>query len=69
MYRNFESLCCAPKLTSVVGKQNRTPKQTNSLKEKEIRFVVTRGRVGVGVGKLDEGGQKVRTSNYKIHKY
>ena len=24
---------------------------------------------GVGHGKLDEGGQKVKTSSYKMHKY
>ena len=33
--------------------------------EKEIRFVVTRGR-GWGEWELDEGGQKVQTGSYKI---
>ena len=41
--------------------------KTNKLTE-EIRFVVTRGR-GWGKAKLDEGGQKVQTSSYKINKY
>ena len=40
-------------------------KHTN---KKEIRFVGTRGR-GLGKGKLDEGGQGVQTSSYKISKY
>ena len=34
--------------------------------EKEIIFGVTRGR-GWGEGELDEGGQKVQTSSYKIN--
>ena len=37
--------------------------------EKEIRFVFTRGGVGVevlGEGELNEVSQKVQTSNYKI---
>ena len=45
--------------------------KTNKLIEKEVRFVVTRGR-GWGRGwgvELDEGGPKVQTSNYKINKY
>ena len=32
--------------------------------EKEIRFVITRGRGG---GELDEGGQKGQTSGYEIN--
>ena len=42
--------------------------KTNRLTEKEIRFVATRCG-GVGDGELDEGSQKVQTSNYKINKY
>ena len=38
--------------------------------EKEIRFVVTRGGGGGGgEQELDEGGQKVPTSSYKIDEY
>ena len=36
--------------------------------EKEIRLVVTKGK-GAGVGELEEGGQKVHISSYKINKY
>ena len=36
--------------------------------EKEIRFVVTRGR-GCGEEELEKGSQKVQISNYKINKY
>ena len=46
---------------------NYTPK-TNKLREKEIRCVVTRGR-SQGEGELDEGGQRVQTSSYKINMY
>ena len=35
--------------------------------EKEMGFVVTRGRM-LGVGELDEGVQKIQTSSYKINK-
>jgi len=52
MYRNVESLCCVTE-TDIVLQVNYTSKiyeQTNS--EKEIRFVVTRGR-GVGQKELD----------------
>ena len=42
-------------------------KRTNKLIEKEIRFVVIRGG-GCEVGELDEGGQKVQTSRYKVNK-
>ena len=37
-------------------------------KEKEIRFVVTRGGERGG-GLLDKGSQKVQTSSYKVNKY
>ena len=40
-------------------------KQISKLIEKESRFVLTGGRGGVG--KLNEGGQKVQTSNYSIN--
>ena len=40
----------------------------NKLIEKEIRFVVTRGGWWEQE-ELDEGCQKVQTSNYKIYKY
>ena len=36
------------------------------LVEKEIRYVITRGKLGSG---LEEGGQKVQTSSYKMNKY
>ena len=48
--------------------QQQTNKETNKLIEKEIRFVVTRGS-GEGKGELDEGGQEVQSSSYKINKY
>ena len=38
------------------------------LTEKEIRFVVITG-CGVGEVKLEEGGQKIQTSGYKINNY
>ena len=40
----------------------------NKLIEKEIKLVATRGR-GWRDGELNEGGQKVQTSSYKINKY
>lgn len=43
-------------------------KQRNKLTEKEVRSVVTSGQ-GQRDGELDEGGQKVQTSSYKINKY
>ena len=45
-------------------------KQTNKCTEKEIRFVVIRGRSGCGGQglELNEGGETVQTSNYKINK-
>ena len=52
MYRNVESLCCVTE-TDIVLQVNYTSKiyqQTNS--EKEIRFVVNRGR-DVGKKELD----------------
>ena len=58
MYRNVKSLCCVTE-TDVVLQVNYTSKtyeQTNS--EKEIRFVVTRGR-GVGKKELDVGNLPV----------
>ena len=52
--------------TKIVKKRQRRTLQTNS--EKEIRFMVIRGK-GEGEGELDEGNQKVKTSSYKINKY
>ena len=43
-------------------------KQINKLIEKEIKSVATRGG-GWGGKELNEGGQKVQTSSYKINKY
>lgn len=40
----------------------------NKFIEKEIRLVLTRGK-GWWDGELDEGGQKVQISSYKINKY
>ena len=60
MYRNIKSLCCAPRIDSVVG-QLYTSK-ANSQK-KEIRFV----EVGPGEeGELGEDCQKVQTSSCEI---
>ena len=63
MYRSIISPCCVPG-TNLVLLVNYTSK-TNKPIEKEIRFVVTRGR-GWEEGELDEGGQKVTTCSYKI---
>ena len=45
------------------------PKTNKTNSENKIRFVVTRdkGEVG-GVGEMDEGGQELLTSSYKINK-
>jgi len=40
--------------------------KTNKDREKEIRFVITRGR---GLGGRAAWSQKIRTSNYEIKKY
>ena len=42
-------------------------KQTNKLIGKEITFVVIRGK-GWGQRELDEGGQKVYISSFKVNK-
>ena len=61
MYRNIESLCCAPGNNTVVQLCFE-----NIFIEKEIRFLVTTGG-GWGQGELDEGSQKVQTFSYKIN--
>ena len=61
IYRNIQSLCCAPETNSVVG-QVYFKRQTNKLIEKEIRFVVTRRH-----GELDESSQNVQTPSFKIN--
>ena len=70
MCGDVESLCCTPASdmvlqVSYISETNK--QQTHKLIEKEIRFVVIRGR-GLGEG-LDEGGQQVQTSSYKKNKY
>ena len=60
MSRNIQSLCCAPG-THIVLKVNYTS-EANKPTEKEIRFVVTRGR-GWGREELDEDRQKVQVSS------
>ena len=64
MYRNIKSPCCAP-VTNVVLQVNYTSE--NKLIEKEIRFVVARGKAW-GDWELDEGGQNVQTSSYQINR-
>ena len=64
MYRNIESLCCVTGTNSVVGQLYFKNKQTKELIEKDVKFVVTRGR-GQGEGKLDEGSKEVQISSYK----
>lgn len=55
-------------LTSCCRSIIRQKQKTNKLPEKEIILAVTRGGES-GKAKLDEGDQKVQTSNYKINKY
>ena len=70
MYRNIKSLCCLIETTqscrSVII-QTPTNQLTKKLTEKEIRLVVTRDG-GWEKGELDEGGQKVQTSSYKMNR-
>ena len=47
-------------------KKKKPNKQIDKLLEKEIRFVITRGSGG-WKQELDEGDQKIQTSNYKIN--
>ena len=56
MYRNLKSLCSAPGTNIMLSiiLQN----QINKLIEKEISFLVTRGR-GWGDGEFDESSQKL----------
>ena len=68
MYRNIESLCCSSGSNIVLYRSNIPQKQTNILIEKEIRLMVTRSKIW-GEAELDEGGQKVQTSSYKLNKY
>ena len=46
MYRNIKSLCCTPVNNIVLQVNYTSNKQTNEFIEKEIRFVVTRGKGG-----------------------
>ena len=60
MYRNIESLFYIPGTNT--GLYVHYTSKTNS--EKEIRFVVLRGR-SCGEGELDEGSEEEQTSSYK----
>ena len=66
MHRNIKSLGYVLG-TNIVLQINYTSK-TNKLIEKEVRFVVTRGRYW-GEGGLDKSSQKLQTTNYKISMY
>ena len=61
-------MLCTRNLHSVVAQLYFQNKQTDKLIGKEIRFVVTWGKVW-GEVELYEGSQKVQTSSYKINKY
>ena len=67
MYRNIKPLCCVPG-TNIVLQVYYTPKtkQTNSQKKRSDLWLP---EAGGGQGELDEGGQKVQTSSYKINTY
>ena len=65
MYRNTKPLCCVTG-TNVLFQVNYTS-ETNKLIE-ENRLVVGRGEE-LGEGELDEGDQKIKTSNDKINMY
>ena len=67
MYRNILSLCCVP-WTNRVLQVSYTSKTNEQIHRKRDQIVVNRGG-GWGESELDEGSQKVRTSNYKINKY
>ena len=54
----FISLICGSLTTTTTNQTHRKKDQICSYQ-----------RQGVGEGKLEEGGQKVQTSNYKIKKY
>ena len=62
MYRNLESLCCVTG-TNIVFQVNYTSK-TNSEKDEVCGYQ----RWGWEEEGLDEGGQNVQTSGYKINK-
>ena len=68
IYRNMESLCHAP-VTNIVLQVNYTTKtnKQNSQKKRSDSWLPEVG--GMGEGELDEGGQKLQTSSYKINKY
>ena len=61
MYRNIKSHSVVGQLTLQI--------QTNKLIEKEVRYMVNIVRGCGGKEELDEGGQKLQTSSYKINKY
>ena len=62
----IKPLCCVTG-TNILFQVNYTS-ETNKLMEKENRLVVGRGEE-LGEGELDEGDQKIKTSNNKINMY
>ena len=67
--QKYRITMCVPRTSIMfVVSQLYFNKQRNKLTEKEVRSVVTSGQ-GQRDGELDEGGQKVQTSSYKINKY
>ena len=69
MYRNTRSVCFVARTNIVlqVSYTSKTNKQTSKLIEKDIGYVVARGR-GWREGELDEDSQKVQSFSYKMNK-
>ena len=61
MYGNTESLCC------VIQQEELTYCCSSIIHWKQINTLIEK-EVGVREGELNEGGQKVQTSAYKINK-
>ena len=60
MYRNIKSLCCVTGTNRVVGQFYFKNKQTHRKRDQIC---------GYQKAELDEGSQKVQTSNYRINNY
>ena len=69
MYRNIESLYCPPGTNIVLQVNNTLKKQTSKKTLGEIYPIYNYQRQRCRKEKLDEGGQKLQSSIYKINKY
>ena len=68
LYRNMESLCCAPGTNIVLQVNYTSTNKTKKTYRKRYQICVKQMQ-GVEGGGTEEGGEKLQTSGYKINKY